>query len=678
MASYQVPDYLLNALIKQESGGNNNAVSNKGARGITQVMPQTAANPGFGVTPLQSSDQEEYKRFTRDYMGAMLERYDGNLNKALAAYNAGPGAVDKAGGVPNYPETKNYVKKIISSLTPVNEAQAGEQPPPGKLSFEDWLAQRGQEPTSQQVQPAQQAEVPSGKLSFDDWLAQRENKPQEPLQAQPQESPQEKPSFFQKTISNIPSSAGMFLENTGQALFNLHDTSQGIMDLANGVMQKALPDSINQYMPESTRGNIKKANDVGEFYKNRYGGLENIKNTLSYDPVGVLADISTIAGGAGGLAKLGSANKLANIMSKVSTATNPMIIAGKGLGLVGKVAKGAGNVASTIVGNLGTHTGSESLRQAALSGLQGGAKAESFANNMRSIVPGSDIVDTMKSALQNMRANRGAAYREGMQSLGQLPQVIPFTTIDNAVSDALKIGDYKGVNVIKSAGDTQKKIVKIVDKWKQLPANEFHTAEGLDALKKAIGDIRGETQFGTSSRLIADKVYHAIKNEIVKNDPTYAKTMADYEKASELTKEIERALSIGDKASIDASMRKFLSLTRNNANTNFGNRIQLARELEQNGAPNLFSDISGQALNTWTPRGLGGVIASGTAGAGLATMSPLAIPALALQSPRLMGETAFALGKGGRLAKNITDNKLIQTISRSITPISSLQNMIQQ
>jgi hypothetical protein len=672
MASYQVPDYLLNALIKQESGGNNNAVSNKGARGITQVMPQTASNPGFGVTPLQSNDQEEYKRFTRDYMGAMLERYDGNLNKALAAYNAGPGAVDKAGGVPNYPETKNYVKKIISSLNPVNEAQASEQPPPGKLSFEDWLAQRGKETTSQQ------AAVPPGKLSFEDWLAQRENKPQEPLQAQPQETQQEQPSFLQKTISNIPSSAGNFLSNTAQALAHPIDTTQSLLDLANGAMQKALPDSINQYMPESTRGNIKKANDVGEFYKNRYGGLENIKNTISTDPVGVLADISTIAGGAGGLAKLGGANKLANILGTVSTATNPMSIAGKGLELAGKTAKGAGNVAATLVGNLGTHTGSESLRQAALSGLQGGTKAESFANNMRSVVPGSDIVATMKGALQNMRANRSAAYAENIKSLGQLPQVIPFTTIDNAVSDALKIGVYKGVNIRKSAGITQKKIIGTIDKWKRLPANEYHTAEGLDALKQAIGDIRDETQFGTSSRLIADKVYHAVKSEIVKNDPTYAKTMADYETASNLTKEVERALSLGDKASIDTAMRKFLSLTRNNANTNFGNRIQLARELEQNGAPNLFSDISGQSLNTWTPRGLGGVIASGTVGAGLATMSPLAIPALALQSPRLMGEAAFALGKGGRLAKNITGNKLIKTISRSITPVSSLQNMIQQ
>lgn len=85
---------LLPFLIKQESGGDPTAVSVKGARGVTQVMPATGANPGYGVAPMKDQSVAEQTRFGKDYLTAMLNKYDGNVEKALAAYNAGPGAVD--------------------------------------------------------------------------------------------------------------------------------------------------------------------------------------------------------------------------------------------------------------------------------------------------------------------------------------------------------------------------------------------------------------------------------------------------------------------------------------------------------------------------------------------------------------------------------------------------------
>lgn len=85
---------LLPFLINQESGGNPNAVSSKGATGLTQVMPATAANPGYGVAPMKDQSVAEQTRFGKEYLTAMLDKYDGNVEKALAAYNAGPGAVD--------------------------------------------------------------------------------------------------------------------------------------------------------------------------------------------------------------------------------------------------------------------------------------------------------------------------------------------------------------------------------------------------------------------------------------------------------------------------------------------------------------------------------------------------------------------------------------------------------
>jgi soluble lytic murein transglycosylase-like protein len=78
---------LMNALWWQESRGNPNAVSPRGAKGIGQIMPATARDPGFGIAPLEDPfDPEQNKRFSRDYMGALLERY-GNEADALVAYN---------------------------------------------------------------------------------------------------------------------------------------------------------------------------------------------------------------------------------------------------------------------------------------------------------------------------------------------------------------------------------------------------------------------------------------------------------------------------------------------------------------------------------------------------------------------------------------------------------------
>lgn len=115
-------DEYMPALIKTESGGNHKAVSRKGARGITQIMPESGKRPGYGVKPLQNHSKGEYIRFTREYLEALSNKYDGNMVLALAAYNAGAGTVDralqKAGGdvdkaIALLPEeTQNYVVKV--------------------------------------------------------------------------------------------------------------------------------------------------------------------------------------------------------------------------------------------------------------------------------------------------------------------------------------------------------------------------------------------------------------------------------------------------------------------------------------------------------------------------------------------------------------------------------------
>jgi soluble lytic murein transglycosylase-like protein len=100
---------LLASLVKAESGGNTRAVSRAGARGLMQLMPSTAAN--LGVADSFKPDQNV--RGGSTYLDALLTRYNDNLALALAAYNAGPAAVDRYHGIPPFHETRVYVARVI-------------------------------------------------------------------------------------------------------------------------------------------------------------------------------------------------------------------------------------------------------------------------------------------------------------------------------------------------------------------------------------------------------------------------------------------------------------------------------------------------------------------------------------------------------------------------------------
>ena len=114
---------LLASLVKAESGGNVRAVSRTGARGLMQLMPATAADLGVE----DSFEPEQNVRGGTAYLDMLLTRYHDNVALALAAYNAGPAAVDKYHGIPPYFETRTYVARVIHEFNRrvlAREAQA--------------------------------------------------------------------------------------------------------------------------------------------------------------------------------------------------------------------------------------------------------------------------------------------------------------------------------------------------------------------------------------------------------------------------------------------------------------------------------------------------------------------------------------------------------------------------
>lgn len=110
---------LLEALVSVESSFNPTAVSKAGAKGLTQLMPGTAA--ALGVT--DPFDPAQNLAGGAKYLSQMLKQFDGNTELALAAYNAGPGAVKRHGGIPPFSETRSYVQNVMARYKNLSSAE---------------------------------------------------------------------------------------------------------------------------------------------------------------------------------------------------------------------------------------------------------------------------------------------------------------------------------------------------------------------------------------------------------------------------------------------------------------------------------------------------------------------------------------------------------------------------
>ena len=108
---HQVDPALVKAVISTESGWNPHAVSRKGAVGLMQLIPETAQRYGGG----NLYDPAQNVEAGTTYLKSLLDRYDGDLTKSLAAYNAGEHAVDRSGGVPAFRETRQYVQRVTDA-----------------------------------------------------------------------------------------------------------------------------------------------------------------------------------------------------------------------------------------------------------------------------------------------------------------------------------------------------------------------------------------------------------------------------------------------------------------------------------------------------------------------------------------------------------------------------------
>jgi D-alanyl-D-alanine carboxypeptidase len=327
------------------------------------------------------------------------------------------------------------------------------------------------------------------------------------------------------------------------------------------------------------------------------------------------------------------------------------------------VGKALGDVTAATLGST-TGVGTDTVREAFKSGLY---NRPEFWENLTGRADKMQVLNDAKEALQIMRDERLGSYSDKAVDVFQSPEIeagkpipkyrLDFQPIENKMNTLMDSIQEKGEKGVKyKVGEAElnkiKEVQEVVNDWKDDPS--LHNVKGLDALKRRIDAIYPENPKQSQAQRIITGMRSQVKNEIIRQVPEYENLMKDYESSLELEKEIERTLSLGPKANPETALRKLQSITRNNVNTAYGYRGDLAKELEKRTGKNLISALSGQSMSTIAPRGLAGLSPVATLGAAFG-LSPMAAAALPFESPGVVGAMAYGAGKAARKMTKLSE-----------------------
>src|SRR3990167_10125107 len=480
-----------------------------------------------------------------------------------------------------------------------------------------------------------------------------------------------------KAIPNIPKSGMNYVKNIASAVMPKKESyyipggeiARGMGNLAIGGAEKLIPGEQEKE---------KYANAVGEFYKKRYGGRENIKNTFIQDPVGFGADLSTLltlGGGGVGMAarlikpaakgtammpaaaniptgsppQLSALERIGSEMKQVGRAIEPANLAIKAITPPIKI---AGSIASQMWGRLLHGAGSE----ANVAALKGNPD---FINTMRGNISKEEVLGNAKDGLNQMNMDRSYNYQ---QQLDALPNVKPIdiTPIRSRFIEMLnkvhisydhKTGglSFGKLSKIRNPADQAQLNVIFADlkNWGSDPQDLL--PKNVDILKQIIGEYYSDN---SNIRAIIAATYSKARRILVDNVPGYEKMVSDYETSIKTTNEIERALSLGTRAMADTAIKKLMSTMRDS----FTFRKDLLNKVEAATGKDLSSQIAGLSMQPYAPRGLvGGGLDVGLISQMLYThtFSPILGAVLLSSSPRIAGEFLYYIGRGINTGKKI-------------------------
>ena len=433
-----------------------------------------------------------------------------------------------------------------------------------------------------------------------------------------------------QAIGNLPKSALKYAEDLVTPITDPVGTAKGLYSFTAGLIQLAIP---------GEQADEKTVKAVGDYFANRYGSLEAFKLAVAEDPVGVVGDVSTVLTGGGMLAARapGMVGKAGAALEEAGRKIDPLAVAGNTLQAAGGV------VTEGVPAAIGMTTGAggESIQQAFTAGRVGGETDRRFVENLRGQEEPGAIVQDGIAALRRLKETKQNKFVTSREALNLEKMPVDFDALAEKINEFAEKFNFEGVSELSELGQSKlAKVQSLVADWQRSPA--LHNAKGLDILKRRIDNEYPSGINPGDEAVVVAQARDIIKKEITDQVPDYSKVMQPYEEATRLERELQRALSLSDKASADTALRKLQSVMRNNVNANFGNRLKLVERLEEAGDYFLLPRIAGQALSSLTPRGLQAVTATGTGITGMTNPGTLA--ALPLFSPRAMGEVSRVAG----------------------------------
>lgn len=456
-----------------------------------------------------------------------------------------------------------------------------------------------------------------------------------------------------ETIKNIPRSGAQFVGNIAQAVMSPVETVKGIGTLASGLvdlgarkLEAAAPQSVRDYFSSIGQSAYKQegwesprqaVSAVGGFYKDRYGSFANTGRTIVNDPVGVMADASAVLGLGAGVLRTAGLRSASDAAMRASSAINPINVAIK-------------TAQKTIV------PATKAIYTSALGGTTGSGKfaiekaiegKPEFVQAMRGGTTDEGMVTAAKDAVGKLKEARSTAYQEQLSTIKNATQNIDISGVKNTVEGYLKrfgvqkkpegLDFSRSTLADKAAQDVVTSLYDDISNWGSKPGDL--TPISLDTLKRRVGSLY--TPNGDARAMVAgirDTLHRTISNSV----PEYSKLTGDYAKATKTINEVEKALSLGDRSSIDTAATKLITAIRKDNEF----RRSLMGVLDEQSGQSVVPMAAGRALsNVWSNR-LGSYATQAAAGgAALAMNNPMLASIMALASPRIAGELSLLLGR---------------------------------
>lgn len=454
--------------------------------------------------------------------------------------------------------------------------------------------------------------------------------------AQPQSQ-----GYFAETLGNVPGSAKQFASDIAQPFLSPIETAKSLYDLGSGIVQLAIP---------GEQGDENVARAVGAYLGQRYGGLENVKNTFKEDPVGMLGDLSLILTGGAGLAAktagtTGKIGRIASAAGAAGRAIDPLTIAGKAVSVP---AKGVSEVAKTVLGGA-TGVSRLPIEEAIKAGREGQTE---LLQAMRGQIDETQAVNKARMAFDSLRDVRRIEYLRGMDELYGLDAVLNIEPIYEAVAkvtDEFTMPVKDGARMAASK-DISSKLVEIKNLLDNYAMDSTrHNLLGFDMFKRQLDTLWSPDASGA----MVSQIRNAVKKQIISQYPEYGKVMSKYEELTDIIKNIESELSLGRKVNPATTLRKLQAATRDVAGSGWSARRKIIEGLD----PTLIPELSGQALASKSPRG----IPSSLVGLG-AFADPSFLLGIPATMPRVVGESAYKIGQAQRLG---------QQVGQAVSPVLS-------